>query len=291
MTDMPSLTAAPPERAVLRAALDNAPVGVGVCDNHGRILRVNDHLARLFGRDRDELVGHSFLRVIHPEELAEAEAQFRRAQCRAATGDAPHADEQSEVRCVTGAGETIWVHVTWSTSAPEPGGTQYSVAHVTDLTRRRVIEDELAETRQLLEVTLQWSAVGVIIVDPEKRIRHANPKVCDLLGYTEQQLQQHSFLDITHPDERDKTSVAFQQILNGEIDRHQTIKRYVRSDGKVLYCRRIAVAARGRDGAARSTVVLVEPIGVVDGVTAPCSSAPASQEQSDPWWRSILPSR
>lgn len=276
--------------------MDNAPVGVAVCDSHGMVLTVNDHLARMLARTHDELVGGSFLAVIHPAEQEESKARYLRAQLLATAGRAEADSEHNEVRCVTGAGETIRVHVAWSTTPPDATGAQYAVLHVTDLTRRRVIEDELVEMRQLLEVALQWSEVGTVIVDTEKRIRFVNERMCNLLGYPREQLTQMSFEDITHPQDRAKTLAAFQQLLNGELERHQTIKRYIRSDGAVLYCRRIALAARGRDGAARSTLVRIEPIGVVGAVgdrelNRPCVTAPASPGPRGPWWRMLLPAR
>lgn len=302
MTEVAARSAAGelPELAVLRVALESAPVGVGVCDSNGRVLMVNNSLTALLRRDQGQMLGRSFLEFVHPEELDEVRARYVRTQLVATTGEPAAEGDQGEVRCVTGDGETIWVHVTWSTTAPAADGSQYSIAHFTDLTRRRVVDDELVEIQQLLGIALEWSSVGILISDTAKRIRYVNRHVCDLLGYTEQDLRKMTFLDITHPDERGKTDSAYQQLLNGELDRHQTIKRYVRSDGKVLYCRRIALAARGRDGAARSTVAMLEPIGVVESAAAttpaeaftpPCSSEPASPASRDSWWRSLLPAR
>ena len=259
-----SATAIPdPQPVDLRTAVEKAPVGVGVCDQDGTVLIANECLARLLRRPRAELIGSNFLSVIHPAEQDEVKALYTRAVLVAGADPYERESEQNEVRYVTGDGETRWAHVTWSATAPDESGVQHVVAHVTDLTRRRVIEDELVETRQLLRVALEKSSVGIVITDMQKRIRYANSQICALLGYTEEELCAKTFPDITHPEDRDKSLDAFRQMLDGTLDRHQTIKRYVRSDGKLLYCRRIAIAARGRDGAPRSTLVLIEPIGVV----------------------------
>jgi PAS domain S-box-containing protein len=133
--------------------------------------------------------------------------------------------------------------------------------HVSDLTNRRVIEDELAETRQQLRQVMEKATVGIIISDLQKNILHANAQFCDMLGYTEAELQTMTFADVTAPEDRERTVDAFALLVAGRHGRHQTLKRYVRSDGQLVYCRRIAVAAAGRDGVPRSTIAFIEPIG------------------------------
>lgn len=252
---------APSKLAALTVAVEHAPVGVGVCDRSGEFVVVNHYLARLLRRDRDSLLGAPFLEVIHPDERAETLAQVARAM-QASTGVERESDE-SEVRCIDGDGRTIWVHLTWTTTAPDPDGEQYTVVHATDYSRRRVAEDELIEVRQLLQVALEKSAFAIAISDMSKRITYVNQQFCDMLGYTFAELTKMTFPDITHPEDRDKTNDAFEQMLLGKLDRHQTIKRYVRKDGRMLYCRRIAIAARGRDGIPRSNIVFVESMGMV----------------------------
>jgi PAS domain S-box-containing protein len=135
--------------------------------------------------------------------------------------------------------------------------------HVVDYAQRRVADDELIELRQLLQVAMEKSAFAIAISDMTKRITYANQQFCDLLGYTLSELTRLTFSDITHPDDRDKSVDAFEQMLLGKLDRHQTIKRYVRKDGRQIYCRRIAIAARGRDGIPRSNIIFVESMGLV----------------------------
>lgn len=257
---LPAVT--PSNIAALTIAVEHAPVGVGVCDQDGNFVVVNGCLARLLRHDRDSLLGKSFLTVIHPDEQAAVVDQVGRAMSASAGGD-EHAGEENEVRCIDGDGRTIWVHLTWTTTAPDDDGQQYTVVHAADYSRRRVAEDELIETRQLLHVALEKSAFAIAISDMSRRITYANQQFCDLLGYSVSELKHMTFPDITHPDDRDKTIDAFEQMLLGKLDRHQTIKRYVRKDGRQVYCRRVAIAARGRDGMPRSNIIFVESMGLV----------------------------
>lgn len=246
---------------VLLTAVESAPVGVGVCDRDGNFVLVNKTLAQLLGRSRDELVGQPFLSVVHPDERQEAQAQYVRAQLLA-TAEHPES-EQNELRCLTGAGEPVWVHLTWTMTAPDTEGAQYAVVHVADLTERRVAEDELFELRQHLRQAIDKASLGVMISDLRKNILYVNQQLCDLLGYTEAELLRMTFADITYAEDRGRTVDAFAELTAGRRKRDQTLKRYVRADGQTIYCRRIAVAAVGRDGAVRSTMAFIEPIGMV----------------------------
>jgi PAS domain S-box-containing protein len=257
--DEPPMAAA--TSAMLLTAVEKAPVGVGVCDADGRFVLVNQTLARLLRRRREDLVGQPFLSVVDPDEHEQTQALYVRAQLLASAEHYEGESEENELRCVTGDGEPIWVHVSWTVTAPDEDGAQYAVVHVSDLTQRRVIEDELTETRQQLRQVMEKATVGIIISDLQKNILHANAQFCDMLGYTEAELQKMKFTDITASEDRERTADAFALLAAGRHSRHQTLKRYVRSDGQLVYCRRIAVAAVGRDGAPRSTIAFIEPIG------------------------------
>lgn len=253
----------PSNFAALTIAVEHAPVGVGVCDQDGNFVVVNEFLARLLRYDREALLGKPFLTVIHPDEQAEVVSQLGQAMHESTAEGTDHGSDENEVRCIDGDGRTIWVHLTWTTTAPDADGRQYTVVHATDYSHRRVADDELLEMRQLLHVALEKSAFAIAISDMTKRITYANQQLCDLLGYTFSELTALTFPDITHPEDRDKTIDAFEQMLLGKLDRHQTMKRYVRKDGRQLYCRRIAIAARGRDGIPRSNIIFVESMGLV----------------------------
>lgn len=252
----------PSNIAALTIAVEHAPVGVGVCDQDGNFVVVNGYLARLLSYDQDALLGKSFMTVIHPDEQAGVAARVGNAMRTAAEGN-DRASDENEVRCIDGQGRTVWMHLTWTTTAPDEDGWQYTVVHAADYSRRRVAEDELLEVRQLLHVALEKSAFAIAISDMSKRITFANQQFCDLLGYTLSELTRLTFPDITHPDDRNKSVDAFEQMLLGKLDRHQTMKRFVRKDGRQIYCRRVAIAARGRDGIPRSNIIFVESMGLV----------------------------
>lgn len=128
---------------------------------------------------------------------------------------------------------------------------------------RASIDDRLSETRSHFRHLMERTRLAVAVVGLDGRILQANSEICELLGYSEAQLLQMGFAEITHPEDRGKSRADFARMVDGTLDRHQTIKRYVHSDGRVFYCRRRAVAAPGTDGRPRSFLVIIEPVGAV----------------------------
>lgn len=104
----------------LCTAVRDAPVGIAVCDEDGRITAVNRSLARLLDRTRTEIVGRPFLAFLHPADRPAGLASYFEAVVAAAAGVR---NGRTALRCLTGGGETLAVEVAWSvTEGDEPAG-------------------------------------------------------------------------------------------------------------------------------------------------------------------------
>ncbi|MFS8609445.1 MAG: PAS domain S-box protein, partial [Gammaproteobacteria bacterium] len=96
----------------------------------------------------------------------------------------------------------------------------------------RALREREREYRDLFEL----SAVGVAQTDPASgRFVRANRRLCELTGYSEDELRRLSFNDITHPDDREANARAIEKVLRGEADRWSIEKRYVRRDGSIVW--------------------------------------------------------
>lgn len=100
----------------------------------------------------------------------------------------------------------------------------------------RQIKNILAEeSRQLFKNVFDHSPVGIALVSPEGRWLNVNESVCEMLGYTKNELLKGSFQDITHPDDL-ATDMAFVgEMLNRERETYQMEKRYIRKDGSIVW--------------------------------------------------------
>lgn len=98
------------------------------------------------------------------------------------------------------------------------------------LQRSTALERALQESEQLYRTTFELAAVGLAHVSPEGRWLRVNRKLCQIVGYSEEELLQLTFQQITHPDDLPADLVETAKVLAGESNTFSTQKRYIRKD-------------------------------------------------------------
>jgi|GEM_PF-1316885 len=94
---------------------------------------------------------------------------------------------------------------------------------------------ELKENEQRFRSTFEQAAVGIAHVAVDGRWLRVNRKLCDIVGYTKEELLQKRFQDVTHPDDLDPDLANIRRILAGEIQAYSLEKRYIRKDGSIVW--------------------------------------------------------
>jgi PAS domain S-box-containing protein len=88
----------------------------------------------------------------------------------------------------------------------------------------------LRESEEQFRTTFDQAAVGIAHVAPDGRWLRVNQKLCEILGYTREELLERSFQDVTHSDDLGKDLEHLRRMLDGEIDTYSVEKRYVKKD-------------------------------------------------------------
>ncbi|MGB7866568.1 MAG: sigma 54-interacting transcriptional regulator, partial [Candidatus Sulfotelmatobacter sp.] len=87
------------------------------------------------------------------------------------------------------------------------------------------------------------SPVGICWVETKSgRLLRVNPKYCEIVGRTEQDLLRRNFQSITYPDDLVLNLEKVRQLMEGELRHFEMEKRYLRPDGSVRWAE-IEVAA------------------------------------------------
>jgi len=94
---------------------------------------------------------------------------------------------------------------------------------------------ELEESRQTFKNAFDYSAIGIALVSMEGRWLDVNQAVCNMLGYTKEELLERTFQEITHPDDLDQDIDYVNQLLHGRMETYQMEKRYFRKDGQIVW--------------------------------------------------------
>lgn len=99
----------------------------------------------------------------------------------------------------------------------------------------RIAESKRIESEFRFNKLYENGPFGMVMADSEFRFKKANPAFCSILGYTETQLQNLTFKDVTFPADLIKDIPNVKKLMQKEIAIYKTDKRYVRKDGEIIW--------------------------------------------------------
>src|SRR5215472_8175260 len=114
----------------------------------------------------------------------------------------------------------------------EPG--QQPDEEIQNLRESQVNIEALRDSEARFRATFENAAVGIARVAPDGRWLEVNQRLCDIVGYTREELMTKTFGDITHPDDLEQDLRAMRRMLAGEIETYLREKRYYHKDGSVV---------------------------------------------------------
>ncbi len=104
-----------------------------------------------------------------------------------------------------------------------------------DLSERKKAEETLRQSEELLRNAFEDAAIGMAVVAPNGHWLRVNHSLCEMIGYTPDELLATDFQTITHPDDLDADLALVHQVLAREIPNYQMEKRYFHKSGRILY--------------------------------------------------------
>ena len=111
----------------------------------------------------------------------------------------------------------------------------HQIEDVTDIHERKMAEQALRENEEQFRATFEQAAVGIAHVGLNGQWLRVNRKLCEIVGYSHDELLTCSFQDITHPDDLAADYAQLLQMLAGEISTYTMEKRYIRKGGALVW--------------------------------------------------------
>lgn len=106
-----------------------------------------------------------------------------------------------------------------------------------DITERKLAEEALHESVTRFRTIFEIASLGIAQVDPANgKIILVNAYYETITGYSIDELINMTFLELTHPDDRDKDWEIFNKTARGEIE-YRNEKRYIKKDGTIVWVR------------------------------------------------------
>jgi len=210
-----------------RRLFESAKDGILILDAAtGMIVDVNPSLIELLGYPQEEFIGKQLWELGLFDDIVASEEAFTALQ---RDQDIRYED----LPLVTKDGHRI--EVEFVSSIYPVDDTMVVQCNIRDITARKQAEEALRASELRHRTLFEGTTEGIIMVDlTTLRFSYANPAMCAMLGYTEEQLRQLGLADIHPPEALERVTAVFEAFSRGELPTESAVPCR-RRDGTIFY--------------------------------------------------------
>ncbi|MEG4203663.1 PAS domain S-box protein [Microcoleus sp. Pol7_A1] len=220
--------------------LDLANDTIAVLDLNGAISYWNLGAKWLYGWRKSQAVGKNIHELLQTEWTQPFEAIqkvfFERGSW------------QGELVRTKADGTKITVASRWTLQRDDRDKPVAILEISNDISDRKRSEIALAQSAQRFRATFEQAAVGMAQKTVEGKFVLVNQKLCQILGYTRQELMEKRFQEITWPEDLASEQEILRKLLAGEVEHYGLEKRYLRKDGELVWANLTVSLLREQDG-------------------------------------------
>ncbi len=116
-----------------------------------------------------------------------------------------------------------------------------------DITERRRVQEALRESEDKFKYVFDHSVTGKSITLPGGEL-NVNQAFCKMLGYTQKELKNKRWQEITHPHDVELTQQAIDKLVSGEKESVHFIKRFIHKNGSTVWAELGSAVRRDEQG-------------------------------------------
>jgi diguanylate cyclase (GGDEF)-like protein/PAS domain S-box-containing protein len=139
-------------------------------------------------------------------------------------------------------------------------GRQLLVAVARDLTERLKAEADLKKSEQRFRVAFNQAAVGLAHVGMDGRWLMANQKLCEIVGYTQEEMLTLNYQTLTHPEDLPVDLEIGRRMFAHEVHEKSREKRYLHKNGYYIWVNLTSSLVRDDSGEPLYYSTVVEDI-------------------------------
>jgi len=233
---------------VFRSVFDGAKDFMAVIDERSIIIEINEAAVVRLDATKPELIGQPITNFFPP-----ALADFRKEQYKNAFKSQSTQSYESERN-------GLWSETVLSPIFNDQGEVMYLSVVARDITTQKIAEQELDRSVETMQNLFDLGFVGMALTSAEKKWLRVNDQLCEMLGYSREELLQMTWGDVTHPDYLAPNEIPYSQVLAGEKAGYSFDKTYIRKDGGEIFVSVSSRCFRNSDGGIEYFITLINDI-------------------------------
>ena len=189
----------------------------------GTVLSVNQFGAAQLGYEKEDLVGQSVMNVFDVKDHQAVQAQLKACVAN------PYTLFQWDAQKTRNDGTRLWVKER-ARAIHDQTKQLLILISCEDITERRLAEEQLRESEARWRALYEHAGVGIAQLSLDGRFLRVNPRLCQILGCTEETMLRGTFREFTHPDDLPANLNNLDELLAGVRPSFSIEKRYRRRD-------------------------------------------------------------
>ena len=219
---------------LLETILESIDIGIVACDQHGNLTLFNNTTKQWHGLP---------IANIPPEEFPNYYGLYRLdGTTKLSTEEIPLIRtlqagniHNVEIIIAPNDGPSHIVSISGAQLKGPNGELFGAVVAMHDITERKKALEKLQISEEAFRGNFENAAIGMALLDIDGKWLKINQTLCQIIGYSEEELYQLTFQEITHPDDLKADLDLVQELIDGKRSHYQMEKRYIHKKGHIVH--------------------------------------------------------